>query len=189
MSHIEVNILHQAYVLTCPPGQEAQLREAAERVDTQFQRIRNSSKLRSREHVGVLLAVNLAYENLELRNQLQALQLQITALQSANIAEDDALADSDLPTYDAQAAHALIARIDTVLARSSVQTEKPPLASANGLEMQDEITVDVEELELAITQEMHTAAHPQMRPDMDSNTMALGNDNAPILPTTIDEAL
>ena len=33
MSKLDVTILHQDYVLTCPDGQEAQLLEAVERVD------------------------------------------------------------------------------------------------------------------------------------------------------------
>lgn len=97
MSQLEIQILHQDYLLTCPDGHEAQLMEAVERVDQQFQQMRDTSKLRSRERVGVLLAVNLAYENLELRNQLQALQQQVAAFQ--------ALGDSP-PSYAAADADA-----------------------------------------------------------------------------------
>ena len=190
MSHIEVNILHQAYMLTCPQGQESQLREAAERVDTQFQRIRNSSKLRSREHVGVLLAVNLAYENLELRNQLQALQLQIAALQSAHAGEDDMLPDSDLQGYDVATAQALIARIDSALTKpSALPVEAPPQEQASDLDMQEEIAVEIQELPLEIAAEMPSAAPAQILAAMDANTMTSGNDNPAILPTTSDEAL
>ena len=79
MSKLDVTILHQDYVLTCPDGQEAQLLEAVERVDQQFQKMRDSSKLRAREHVAVLLAVNLAFENLKLREQLLDLQQQLSS--------------------------------------------------------------------------------------------------------------
>ena len=92
MSQIEIQILHQDYLLTCPDGQENQLLEAVERVDQQFQHMRNTSKLRSRERVGVLLAVNLAYENLELRKQLQALQQQLADVQE--------LGDAGLPDIE-----------------------------------------------------------------------------------------
>lgn len=124
MSQIEIQILHQDYLLTCPDGQENQLLEAVERVDQQFQHMRNTSKLRSRERVGVLLAVNLAYENLELRKQLQALQQQLADVQELG---DAGLPDIAVPDplllalqaqaeHDAQLAAQLLHRLDTALA-------------------------------------------------------------------------
>lgn len=124
MSQIEIQILHQDYLLTCPDGQENQLLEAVERVDQQFQHMRNTSKLRSRERVGVLLAVNLAYENLELRKQLQALQQQLADMQELgdaglpDIAEPDPLllALQAQAEHDAHLAAQLLHRLDTALA-------------------------------------------------------------------------
>lgn len=124
MSQIEIQILHQDYLLTCPDGQENQLLEAVERVDQQFQHMRNTSKLRSRERVGVLLAVNLAYENLELRKQLQALQQQLADVQELGEAGLPDIAEPDplLLTLQAQAEHdaqlaaQLLHRLDTALA-------------------------------------------------------------------------
>ncbi|WP_260675196.1 cell division protein ZapA [Comamonas aquatica] len=124
MSQIEIQILHQDYLLTCPDGQENQLLEAVERVDQQFQHMRNTSKLRSRERVGVLLAVNLAYENLELRKQLQALQQQLADVQElgdaglSDIAEPDPLllALQAQAEHDAHLAAHLLHRLDTALA-------------------------------------------------------------------------
>jgi cell division protein ZapA len=124
MSQIEIQILHQDYLLTCPDGQENQLLEAVERVDQQFQHMRNTSKLRSRERVGVLLAVNLAYENLELRKQLQALQQQLADMQELGEAGLPDIAEPDplLLTLQAQAEHdaqlaaQLLHRLDTALA-------------------------------------------------------------------------
>ncbi len=123
MSQIEIQILHQDYLLTCPDGQESQLLEAVERVDQQFQHMRNTSKLRSRERVGVLLAVNLAYENLELRKQLQALQQQLADVQELgdaglpDIAEPDPLllALQAQAEHDAHLAAQLLHRLDTAL--------------------------------------------------------------------------
>lgn len=125
MSQIELKILHQDYLLTCPDGREAQLMEAAERVDQQFQQMRDSSKLRSRERISVLLAVNLSYENLELREQLQALQQQLSKLQSTH---DSAQADADAErlsaleaqaTHDQVLAHQVCAQLDQVLAQAT----------------------------------------------------------------------
>lgn len=141
MSQLEIQILHQDYLLTCPDGREAQLLEAVERVDQQFQQMRDSSKLRSRERVCVLLAVNLAYENLELRNQLQALQQQLASCQAtADTSATDAerlqaqQALAALARLETQAAHdqtianQLLARLDQVLSAAptaAVETQVP----------------------------------------------------------------
>jgi len=131
MTQLQVQILHQDYVLTCPEGREAQLIEAAERVDHEFQAMRDRSKLRSRERVGVLLAINLAFENLELREQLQTLQQELASLQgtehspmadteNAHVQELQAQAERD----QAKINH-LITRLDQVLAFSAAALACP----------------------------------------------------------------
>ncbi|CAB5693231.1 Z ring-associated protein ZapA [Delftia tsuruhatensis] len=65
MKQIEVQILQQSYVLTCPDGQEERLLEAVRRVDTAMTRIRDSGKVRSRERVAVLAALNMAFDVLD----------------------------------------------------------------------------------------------------------------------------
>jgi cell division protein ZapA len=62
MKQIEVQILHQSYVLACPEGQQARLLDAVERVDTAMTRIRDAGKVRARERIAVLAALNLAFE-------------------------------------------------------------------------------------------------------------------------------
>ena len=114
MSKLDVKILHQDYVLTCPDGQEAQLLEAVERVDQQFQKMRDSSKLRSREHVAVLLAVNLAFENLKLREQLLDLQEQVSSQLSNEDGERLQALEAQLAQEQEQAEH-LLQRLDQVL--------------------------------------------------------------------------
>lgn len=123
MSQLSIQILHQDYLLSCPDGKEAQLREAVERVDQQLEQMLDTTKLRSRERIGVLLAVNLAFENLELRGQLQTLQQQMAALHSSNetdLRADDA--EAQLLALSAQAeqdrciADELLQRLDQALA-------------------------------------------------------------------------
>ncbi|WP_280189221.1 cell division protein ZapA [Delftia sp. PS-11] len=65
MKQIEVQILQQSYVLTCPDGQEERLIEAVRRVDMAMTRIRDSGKVRSRERVAVLAALNMAFDVLD----------------------------------------------------------------------------------------------------------------------------
>ena len=121
MSQLEIQILHQDYVLTCPDGRESQLREAVERVDQQFRSMCEHGKVRSRERVGILLAVNLAYENLELRNQLESLQQQISQLQSpaeevmVDAQQERLLALEQLVQADALRASALLRQLDLAL--------------------------------------------------------------------------
>ena len=62
MKQIEVQILQQSYLLSCPEGHESRLLEAVERVDTAMTRIRDAGKVRSRERIAVLAALNLAFD-------------------------------------------------------------------------------------------------------------------------------
>ena len=62
MKQIEVQILQQSYLLACPDGQESRLLDAVERVNTAMTRIRDAGKVRARERIAVLAALNLAFE-------------------------------------------------------------------------------------------------------------------------------
>ncbi|QXL83188.1 cell division protein ZapA [Comamonas sp. NLF-1-9] len=59
---LEVQIMQQTYLLACPEGQEPRLLDAVERVDTAMTRIRDAGKVRARERIAVLAALNLAFE-------------------------------------------------------------------------------------------------------------------------------
>ena len=144
MSQLETQILHQDYLLTCPDGQEAQLLEAVERVDQQFQHMLDTTKLRSRERVGVLLAVNLAFENLELRQQLQALQQQLARYQgTTGTLQADADAER-LQSLEAQmataqtAAYQLTLRLDQALEDHCSVTQVSEEAAPNAPPLSDE---------------------------------------------------
>ena len=62
MKQIEVQILGQGYLLGCPEGGESRLLEAVERVDTAMCRIRDAGKIRARDRIAVLAALNLAFD-------------------------------------------------------------------------------------------------------------------------------
>lgn len=62
MKQIEVSIMGQSYLLGCPEGGETQLRQAVHQVDREMCAIRDAGKLRARERIAVLAALNLAYE-------------------------------------------------------------------------------------------------------------------------------
>ncbi|OIN93970.1 MAG: cell division protein ZapA [Comamonadaceae bacterium CG1_02_60_18] len=62
MKQLEVQIMGQSYVLGCPDGGDAGLLAAVERVDTAMCRIRDAGKVRARDRIAVLAALNLAFD-------------------------------------------------------------------------------------------------------------------------------
>ena len=57
---LEVQIMGQSYLLGVPEGGEQQLLEAVERVDTAMCRIRDAGRIKARDRIAVLAALNLA---------------------------------------------------------------------------------------------------------------------------------
>lgn len=99
MKQIEVSIMGQSYLLGCPEGGEPRLREAVSQVDREMCAIRDSGKLKARERIAVLAALNLAYA------------LSDPAAKQAPAAP--ARVDVDLPAPEYL--NNLIARLDTAL--------------------------------------------------------------------------
>ena len=62
MKQIEVQIMGQGYVLGCPEGGEARLSEAVSRVDEAMCKIRDAGKIKARDRIAVLAALNLAFD-------------------------------------------------------------------------------------------------------------------------------
>lgn len=69
MKQIEATILGQSYMLACPPDGEALLREAVGIVDREMSAIRDAGKVKARERIAVLTALNLAYQKAEAGHQ------------------------------------------------------------------------------------------------------------------------
>ena len=61
MKQVEVTILGQSYILGCPEGGEQALLEAVASVDREMSAIRDSGKVKARERIAVLAALNLAF--------------------------------------------------------------------------------------------------------------------------------
>jgi cell division protein ZapA len=61
MKQMEVTILGQSYILGCPDGGEVALLDAVGQVDREMSAIRDGGKVRARERIAVLAALNLAY--------------------------------------------------------------------------------------------------------------------------------
>ncbi len=62
MKQLEVQIMGQSYLLGCPPEGDARLLDAVNRVDLAMCKIRDSGKIKARDRIAVLAALNLAFE-------------------------------------------------------------------------------------------------------------------------------
>jgi cell division protein ZapA len=62
MKQLEVKIMGQGYLLGCPEGGEERLREAVHKVDAAMCKIRDAGKIKARDRIAVLAALNLAFE-------------------------------------------------------------------------------------------------------------------------------
>lgn len=60
MKQVEVRIMGQTYLLGCHEGAERDLMEAVNMVDKEMCNIRDSGKVRARERIAVLAALNIA---------------------------------------------------------------------------------------------------------------------------------
>lgn len=99
MKQLEVQIMGQSYLLGCPEGGESRLLEAVERVDTAMCKIRDGGKVRARDRIAVLAALNLAFDLAEQAPRPMAAQSVHT--QPSNRADEDTLLVSLLAKLDA----------------------------------------------------------------------------------------
>ena len=101
MKQMEVTILGQSYILSCPEGGEASLLSAVALVDNEMSAIRDAGKVKARERMAVLAALNLAYQLAD-RPEPPAAKAVAPAMRS-NAADEDVQIDT------------LIERIDTAM--------------------------------------------------------------------------
>lgn len=107
MKQIEVQIMGQSYLLGCPEGGEAQLREAVDRVDAAMCKIRDAGKVKARDRIAVLASLNLAFD--------LAAQQAAAAAAPVPVATTAASPAGDAGEADAKAAQ-LIQKLDQALA-------------------------------------------------------------------------
>jgi cell division protein ZapA len=62
MKQMEVTIMGQSYLLGCPEGGEAALSRAVAQVDREMCAIRDAGRIKARERIAVLAALNLAFQ-------------------------------------------------------------------------------------------------------------------------------
>ncbi len=105
MKQVEVQILGQVYMLGCPEGGESLLGNAVAAVDREMTVIRESGKVKARERIAVLAALNLAYQLAE-HNAAPAAST-AAQLGAGRAAATSEVADSDIK--------ALVRRLDAAL--------------------------------------------------------------------------
>ena len=59
---VEVQIMGQSYLLGCPEGGETKLQAAVGKVDLAMCKIRDAGKIKARDRIAVLAALNLAFD-------------------------------------------------------------------------------------------------------------------------------
>ena len=102
MKQMEVTIMGQSYILGCPEGGEVSLLEAVGNVDREMSAIRDAGRVKARERIAVLAALNLAY----------ALAERPPARAAAPATASSSSADADASGVDLDA---LIQRLDQAL--------------------------------------------------------------------------
>jgi len=92
MKQIEVQIMGQSYLLGCPEGGEAQLRDAVDRVDAAMCKIRDAGKVKARDRIAVLASLNLAFDLAAQQAAAAAAPAPVATASAAGAGEDDAKA-------------------------------------------------------------------------------------------------
>ena len=96
MKQMEVTIMGQSYLLGCPEGGEIALSKAVSQVDKEMSAIRDAGRVKARERIAVLAALNLAYQLAEggpapKAQNSQAAQADVPALEGLIKRLDEAL--------------------------------------------------------------------------------------------------
>ncbi len=68
MKQIEAQIMGQTYTLSCPEEAYDKMQQAIEQVDVAMCKIRDAGKVRARDRIAVLAALNIAFDILQSPN-------------------------------------------------------------------------------------------------------------------------
>ena len=91
MKQLDVQIMGQSYLLGCPEGGETRLLDAVEKVDAAMCKIRDAGKIKARDRIAVLAALNLAFELSELEaNALKTSRNAATMMPASSTPQDTA---------------------------------------------------------------------------------------------------
>ena len=119
MKQLEVEIMGQNYRLSCPEGGETRLHDAVARVDGAMCKIRDNSKIRARDRIAVLAALNMAFDVAD-----QAPSAAMPHSVAATAATAATAAPVDYGQIDARLT-SLIQRLDSALSTEKQATDSP----------------------------------------------------------------
>ena len=108
MKQLEVQIMGQSYLLGCPEGGDASLLDAVHRVDLAMCKIRDAGKVKARDRIAVLAALNLAFDA-QTREAAAAAAL-LSATPGIGLTRSQ-----DMISTDSARLLALIERLDTAI--------------------------------------------------------------------------
>jgi len=107
IKQIEVQIMSQSYLLACPQDGEDALRESVNKVDAAMCRIRDAGKVKARDRIAVLAALNIAYELSQSENHFR----------NSSFANTESGEPADSPLLAAeQQLESLLQKLDAALA-------------------------------------------------------------------------
>lgn len=110
MKQLEVQIMGQNYLLGCPENGDARLLEAVGRVDAAMCKIRDAGKIKARDRIAVLAALNLAFE---LPDRSAAMPVPAEAQLPTSAQSPDTADTADTASHPQLSA--LLQRLDTAL--------------------------------------------------------------------------
>ena len=93
MKQVEVQIMGHGYVLGCPEDGEVRLNQAVAKVDEAMCKIRDAGKIKARDRIAVLAALNLAFD----------------------LTDKPVASDTGAPSLSTSHLQSLLQRMDTVL--------------------------------------------------------------------------
>ena len=93
MKQVEVQIMGHGYVLGCPEDGEERLNQAVAKVDEAMCKIRDAGKIKARDRIAVLAALNLAFD----------------------LTDKPVASDTGAPNLSTSQLQSLLQRMDTVL--------------------------------------------------------------------------
>ena len=93
MKKVEVQIMGHGYVLGCPEDGEVRLNQAVAKVDEAMCKIRDAGKIKARDRIAVLAALNLAFD----------------------LTDKPVASDTGAPSLSTSQLQSLLQRMDTVL--------------------------------------------------------------------------
>ena len=112
MKQLEVQIMGQSYLLGCQEGGEARLLEAAQQVDLAMCKIRDAGKIRARDRIAVLAALNLAFD---LSEPATPADTSATPTPKPTLGAPQPTPVSTTPAPASAQLHALLTRLDAAL--------------------------------------------------------------------------